>query len=134
MAIVHFILGLCGAGKTRLADLIVADAKFDEGFLNDSRQHAALIANLSQGRSCVVIEIAYCKAAAREIIIDELRAVIPDLKINWLCIENDLYRANKNCRERTNKDNPEGHVKINDVVSPTYTYPDGAVVLKMWTK
>lgn len=134
MKIVTFILGLCGAGKTHLADRIIADQKFDEGFLNDQTQHKALIAALSHGKDCVVIEIAYCEREARQSIVDKLNASVRGVTIRWLCIENDLYRANKNCHERTNKGDAKGHVEINQRVSAIYTYPDDAVVLKMWTR
>lgn len=134
MATVTFILGLCGSGKTWLADRIVAVGKFDESFFADQAQHDALIAFLRSGKDCVVVEIAYCREDARQQIVSELTKAVPNVKINWLCIENDLYRANKNCRERTNKDKPEEHVRFNHNVSPSYTYPDGGVILKMWTK
>ncbi len=134
MAAVTFILGLCGSGKTWLADRVVAVGKFDEGFLNDHAQHNALIAVLHCGKDCVVVEIAYCREEERKKIVSELTVAVPDVKINWLCIEKDLYKANKNCRERTDKGDPEGHVKINGNVNPYYTYPDGGVILKMWTK
>jgi hypothetical protein len=61
---------------------------------------------------------------------------MPGVRINWLCIENDLSKANKNCRERTNKEDLGGrkHIEINGRLSPDYTYPGGAIILKMWTK
>jgi len=133
MATVTFILGLCGAGKTWLADRVVAGAKFDEGFLNDPTQHAALIEALRSGQDCVVVEIAYCQEAARQKIVQELAGTVPNATIRWLCIENDLFKANKNCRDRTNKGDADGHVAINRRVSPVYTYPEGGVILRMWT-
>ncbi len=134
MATVTFILGLCGAGKTWLSDRIVSGAKFDEGFLNDPTQHAALIEALRSGRDCVVVEIAYCQEAARQQIVQELASAVPNVSITWFCIENDLFRANKNCRERTNKGDADGHVEINRRVSSVYTYPEGGVILRMWTR
>lgn len=134
MSTVTFTLGLCGSGKTWLADRIVAARKFDEQFLEDQAQHAALIDTLRSGKDCVVVEIAYCSEDARWQIASEITEALPNVKINWLCIENDLDRANKNCRERTNKPDPEGHVRFNHDVSPSYTYPDGAVILKIWTR
>ena len=134
MATVTFILGLCGSGKTWLADRIVAARKFDEQFLKDQAQHAALIEALSSGNDSVVVEIAYCREDARQEIVSEITGAVPNVKINWLCIENDLYRANKNCRERANKPDSEGHIRFNHEVSSSYAYPDGAVILKMWTK
>ncbi len=81
-----------------------------------------------------MVEIAYCQEAGRQQIVQELAGAIPNATINWLCIENDLFRANKNCRERTNKGDAEGHVAINRRVSPVYTYPEGGVILHMWTR
>jgi hypothetical protein len=134
MATVTFILGLCGSGKTWLADRIIAAKKFDEGFAIEQPQRNALITELNLGNDCVVVETAYCRETARRQIVGKLTSEVTNLKINWLCIENDLYRANKNCRERTNKGDPEGHVNNNLRLSPDYTYPESAVILKMWTK
>jgi hypothetical protein len=134
MATVTFILGLCGAGKTWLADRIIADAKFDEGFLCDPAKHAALIRALSSGQNCVVVEIAYCQEAPRQQIAQEVTGAVLNVTVNWLCIENDLVKANKNCRERTNKGDPDGHIEINGRVSRVYTYPEGGVILSMWTR
>ena len=137
MPTVTFILGLCGSGKTWLAERIIADRTFDEGFICDKTQHVALIDALRSGGDCVVVEIHYCRQSDRNTIVAELRAAVPEVRINWLCIENDLSRANKNCRERTNKvSDPDGekHVGINGRLSPGYSYPDGGGVLKMWTK
>jgi hypothetical protein len=133
MPTVTFILGLCGAGKTWLADRVIATVKFDEGFLGKQIQHDALIALLRSGHDAVVVEIAYCQATAREAILREIGTAAPNAHVVWLCIENDLFRANKNCRERRKQD-PETHVQINERLSPVYEYPEGAVVLRMWTK
>jgi hypothetical protein len=113
MPTVTFILGLCGAGKSWLAHRIIAKAMFDEGFL--------------------LVEIAFCQAEARQAILQELDA-IPNLHVRWLCIENDLERANKNSRERTHPGDPDIQVQINRGLSPNYTYPEGAIVLRMWTR
>ena len=134
MATATFILGLCGAGKTWLASCIVAGRTFDEGFLIDPAQHRDLIAALRSGQDCVVVEIAYCHDRERQQIVQELKENVPGVAIRWLCIENDMHRANKNCRERTNKGDADGHVEINRRVSPVYTYPEDAVILRMWTR
>ena len=135
MTTVTFILGLCGSGKTWLADRIVADVKFDEGFLdNKDQQHDALIKALHAGQDCVVVEIQYCREDDRKKIVEKIRNIVPNVYINWLCIENDLHRANKNCYERTNKGDPTKHVNINRQLSSVYKYPEGSVVVRMWTK
>jgi len=134
MATVTFILGLCGAGKSWLASRAAVGAKFDEGFLDDASQHDALIASLRSGNDAVVVEIAYCVEEARIAIVRELERAVPGVSIRWVCFENDLVVANKNCRERMNKGDAEGHVAINERVSPWYTYPKDALVLPMWTR
>jgi len=135
MATLTFILGLCGAGKSTLANRIVAGRKFDEGFCLQPQQLLDLITELNRGNDCVVVEIAFCRAEKREVLVRELESKVPDVRINWLCFENDLAIANKNCRERTDKEgDPETLVGINRNLSRDYTYPDGAVVLKMWTR
>src|SRR5262249_42865616 len=108
-------------------------ATFDEDFLNDYFQHRELISALRSGQDAVVVEIAYCLNAERSRIVAELQAAVPGVTICWDCFENDAVVANKNCRGRTNKGDAEGHIAINAIISPHYTYPDGANIMKMWT-
>lgn len=133
MPTVTFILGLCGAGKTWVAQRIIAGAMFDEGFLLEPDQRRRLTQVLQAGHDAVVVEIGFCKADAREAILRELSA-IPNLHVRWLCIENNLEKANKNCRERTHPGDPDIQVQINAALSPAYTYPAGAIILRMWTR
>lgn len=134
-ATVTFILGLCGSGKTHLIERLPADLKFDEGFLwNLANEHERLIAALASGKDCIAIEIEYCRQSHREEIVDYIRKAVPNVKIKWLCFENSLAKANKNCRERTDKPDPERHVVINQLLSPDYTYPDGAEIRPIWTQ
>jgi hypothetical protein len=134
MATVTFVLGLSGSGKTWLAERIKAVAKFDESFLGTPEDHQALVGLLKLGKDCVVVDIGYCDQRHRDAIVQEITAAVPDARINWLCIENDLHKANRNCWERKDKGDPEGHARTNQIVSPLYTYSDGAVILKMWTQ
>jgi hypothetical protein len=136
MATVTFILGYCGSGKTHLADEMVRDrgvVKFDEGFLNDPGQHAALIDALKQGRDCVVIEIEYCVPSSRDAIVAELKRAVPNVVVEVIYFEADLAKANANCWRRKNKEDPEGHIWINSVrIGQRYTIPPGAAVLKIF--
>jgi hypothetical protein len=134
MTTVTFILGLCGSGKSWLADRIVAAGKFDEGFFGDCAKYDVLVEKLSRGNDCVVVEIEYCRQEHRQEIVSQVSRAVPGVNINWLCIENDLFKANKNCRERSNKGDPEAHIAINERLSQSYTYPDDGVIFKTWTK
>ena len=135
---VTFVVGLCGSGKTWLAERIIATRKFDEGFLlpqNRFRQLQELIQALRTGQDCVVVEIGFCRDENRQPMIQDLHSHVPNANIRWLCIENNLSRANKNCHEREGHlGDPEKQVTINEGLSPHYTYPEGAVVLSMWTR
>lgn len=136
MPTVTFVLGLCGAGKSWLADRIIAKAKFDEGFLLPDRVEenvTALISTLREGGDAVVVEIGFCQAGPRAAIVKAL-ADVRDLHVRWLCIENDLQKANKNCLERQHPGDPRIQIDINGRLSPAYSYPDGAVLLRMWTR
>jgi len=102
MPTVTFVLGLCGSGKSWLADRIPADIKFHDGFWLAERRSAnvaALIGTLRGGGEAVIVEIAFCWAPARQEILQALFAV-PDLSVRWICIENDLRKANANCLRR----------------------------------
>lgn len=107
MATVTFILGLCGSGKTWHADRIVAAGKavrkFDEKFIEECVQQNEVIKSLRDGEDCVVVEINYCLEEKRQEIVSKLTKAVQNVKIKWLCIENDLDKANKNCLKRKNE-------------------------------
>jgi hypothetical protein len=135
MPTVTFILGLCGSGKSKFAELLKDVNLIDERFFDRKDE---LIKALTAGKNCAIVEIALCKEDMRDQIVRDLQGSVPNLKINWVCIENDLAKANANCkRERKDKDpadyNPAGHIHMNtQIYGPAYTYPEGAIILKMW--
>jgi hypothetical protein len=135
MPSVTFILGLCGSGKSWLANHISADIKFDEGFWLSERRAAnvaALVATLRGGGNALVVEVEFCLEAARQQILEEL-SVVPGIAVHWICIENELRTANENCRRRKNHGNADTQVQINEQLSLNYTYPDGAEIRPMWS-
>src|SRR5262245_47482112 len=86
---ITFLLGLCGSGKTWLKDRLAARVKFDEGFVNDSKQQADLFDALRAGKDAVVVEITYCEEKRRnKFLIDLYREVPGGLHVRWLCFEN----------------------------------------------
>jgi len=64
----------------------------------------------------------------------EVQSEAPGTVILWLFIENDVERANQNCRrDPGRKDRADGLVEINNRCSSwPYTIPPGAIVLKMY--
>jgi hypothetical protein len=134
---VIFLLGLCGSGKSHMADRINADIKIDEDFLDSRSMHKGLISAIKKKKTIVITEIAYCVEKYRKEVCREILKVDSGAQIDWICFENDLFRANKNCKERSNKGPQEqvkAHMRINRNLSEKYTYPKGAIILRLWTK
>lgn len=135
MPTVTFILGLCGSGKSWLLNEHLAAHKGPhDGFLSDPKHVSKLRVALLAGQDAAVVEIALCRFDAREQLLAQI-ADIPNLHVRWICFENDLERANKNCSERRgHSGDPEEHLRINAWLSPLYSYPEGAEVLKIWSR
>ena len=128
---VTFILGLCGSGKTWHGAKLLREGKVDE-FIDEnllSPHHAdqrkRLVRELRNGKNCAVSEILLLVPHHRDEFLQWLRSQAGDFKVEWLCIENNLEVANRNCEKRTNKGRAADHIAINEDFSPLYECPDG---------
>ena len=133
-----FILGLCGSGKSYIADEIrktFPAELMDEGFNTDfEKNYKKLVTNLREGKNCIIIEIEFCyKDGLREFIKERLIKDLPKTEIIWKCFENDMDKANQNIINRKNKEDPKGHIEINLRISPKYTFPRDAEILPIIT-
>jgi hypothetical protein len=134
MARVTFIIGLCGSGKTHLAEKLQEETGaelFDDFVERLTTDLPILLRYLKEGRDCIVQEIGFCFAEEREVIDRALRHQLPGVGIEWICFENDLESANWNVCHRTNKGKPELHLEINERVHRQYTYPHGCTPLRI---
>jgi alpha-D-ribose 1-methylphosphonate 5-triphosphate synthase subunit PhnL len=131
MPTLTIILGLCGSGKSHFAKMLTCKVQFDEGFLNCQADHEWLFRALNHGEDCSIIEICYCSVAYRRIFLKELSERVKKVSVSWLCFENDIKAANRNCRRRPDR-NPKSHFRINRRLRKEYIYPEGAVMLKVW--
>ena|ERR1700733_3777295 len=125
MATATFILGLCGSGKSWLAERLhdsTGAEVFDEPIGRETQP--AIVQCLGDGRDCIIEELFYCVPGYRDAMVALLEAV-PNVVIKFICYENDLDAANANVRRRTNKGRVEQHLRLNTHVSPLYTLPDG---------
>ncbi len=134
MAILTAIFGLCGSGKTHLATRM-AGAHVIEGHLFARLDE--LFATLLRGRDCVVTEIALCLRERRGQFTRLVGERAPGTVIVWVPIENDLQKANRNCRRpELVAEYPDyeadGHVCLNEGFHQMYEYPEGVAVLPMW--
>jgi len=127
MARLTMILGLCGSGKSWLAERLgeqTGALLFDEPI---GRNHETeIVQHLRAGRNCVVEEFFYCVESHRSKFV-RLASAIPGVEIEFICYENDLEAANWNVRRRRNKGRVQEHLDLNNSVSPHYTYPDNSV-------
>ena len=133
LAAITAILGLCGSGKSSLAKRLAGVELFDEGVAPGWPNHGRFLEALAAGKDCAIVEVAYCIEEQRIEFVNGILARYPGTTFNWLCLENDLAAANANCREdpaRT-KDQIEGNIAQNAWMTEHYTYPPGAVVLKI---
>ena len=139
MGTVTFVLGLAGSGKSWLVSRLKVDRAFEEGFdAPESREqfHAELLARLRAGQHCTVSEVAFLAPARRDEYVSRLTHDLNgNVRINWVCFDNNLAAADYNCRERANKlDDPGGlrHMAINQLATRQYVIPEGAIVLKTY--
>jgi hypothetical protein len=130
---VTFLLGLAGSGKTHRAKEIESSTgaeRFDGVFgHNPDNAHrlAAMLASLKADRSCIVEEIAYCEAANRSSIVDQVHSANPNVQIVWEYFENNIEAANWNVCNRCDPEKSDvgGHLCLNAHWTTRYTYPNG---------
>ena len=133
MATVTVILGLCGSGKTTFAKQLAAVSVFDEGVAPGWPKHEAFLDALADGKDCAIVEVAYCFASVRDDFVRETLRRHPETRFNWVCFENDVQGANANCRADARR-SPElvtGNIDQNERMARDYTYPAGAIVLRI---
>jgi len=132
--VVVIVLGLSGSGKSKLASELEAAGflKFDEGVYKwwSGSSYGKLMTSVANGKDCVVVDIAYMVERERAELIADLRAQRPDADVRWICFENNLERANENCR-RDRRRTPEqvvGNLKQNALLTRGYSFPRGAEI------
>src|SRR5688572_18856351 len=81
---------------------------------------------LRSGKSCAVVKISYCDPMPRIAFEWEIRKAVPDVQLQYICFENDLQKANANCRRRRDGRDIQMLYAINGDVSASYTIPPGA--------
>jgi hypothetical protein len=123
MPTVTFVLGLCGSGKSWLAENLRNETGaewFDEPIGRNTESD--IVQCLQDGRDCVVEELFYCCEYYRSQMLARLRG-IANPEIRFVCFDNALESANRNVERRTNKGEIQKHLELNRRVSPFYTFP-----------
>ena len=133
MAKLTFLLGLCGSGKTYIAERLAVQtgAELFTDFLQDQNKNLpVLVKNLISGIDFIIDEWKYSIPRFRDKILADL-VDVPNLQVEWICFENDRTSADWNVVHRTNKADAEGHLRINEFLSDVYQYPAQAQILKI---
>ena len=133
MAKLTFLLGLCGSGKTYIAERLATQtgATLFTDFLQDQdKNFPIMVANHSSATDCIMDEWKYSIPRFRETILADLINV-PNLELEWICFENDRGSADWNVRHRKNKGDVEGHLRINEFLSDVYQWPEQSQILKI---
>jgi hypothetical protein len=141
---VVLLAGLPGCGKTaclcqmfRDGWLVFDDYKArafeDCSKFGSSLKFLPLITALHEGLKCVVADIDFCAADARNEAEIILRAGIPGLNLRWEFFANDRTACEANVRSR-NRSCLQRELDLIAKYSPSYHIPDGAVVLPVWRK
>ncbi|HET9883487.1 MAG TPA: hypothetical protein VFS81_17170 [Candidatus Binatia bacterium] len=128
MAKLTFLLGLCGSGKTFIAERLATQtgAELFSDFLQDhSKNFPALVKNLSSGVDCIIDEWIFYSQILADLV------NVSNLNVEWICFVNDRASADWNVVHRTNKADIEGHLRINEFLSDVYQYPAQAQILKI---
>jgi adenylate kinase family enzyme len=133
MAKLTFLLGLCGSGKTHIAERLATQtgAKLFSDFLQDQNKNfPTVVQNLNAGKDCIIDEGKYSIPRFREKILADL-VNVANFELEWICFENDRASADWNVRHRKNKGDVEGHLRINEFLSDVYQWPEQAQILKV---
>lgn len=132
------VLGLAGSGKSELVRRMICDYCVEENFAagsNESHSIKDLASHLSRGERCVVAERKYMRKKERDAFIAEVKRLTdPEPNVSYICFENDLCAANRNCETRPLKHGDVGgvaHKRQNEDDAEHFAFPSGAIVMKI---
>jgi len=134
MAIITFIIGLCGSGKSYYTEEISQTTGINvfEGVgkgIEGNSSWPIIINHLRSGEDCIIEEMDFCFQPPRDVVKNYINENVPGTFIKWICFENDLDSANWNVKKRTNKGEIENHLYINKQLHERYTYQAGAEII-----
>lgn len=143
MAQAIFLVGLPGAGKTRLIssfrdaaifDDYKANAVDDDPSFDHGRRLAELLGRLRDGTACVISDIDFCRREAQTEAVEYLRVAIPTVQIEWWCFENDPAQCARNVEFRATKESRDVQSDLAKIREYTdlYTIPANARILSVW--
>jgi len=119
-----FLVGLCGAGKTRKAvEMQRRGFVFVEGFEGNPTEAQKLMDSLRAGSNCVVEEMQTLAAAYRANLEAHLKQEIPGVDVEFWFFEKKIIKATLNVLCRPADKPVEDHLLINGRVYDHYDLP-----------
>ena len=111
MTKIIIIAGLPGSGKTEYGKSLEQkgiwfvsdfkkDAIDDNPHFPNSRYYIELFNRLHKGITCAIADIDFCREEAQMEAEDCIRALVPNIKIEWQCFENNPEKCLENVRRR----------------------------------
>lgn len=117
------IAGLPGSGKSTLARQMSLQVG---GHLLDDPPSPADICDVPDGTDHIIAcHPDFCRAAARALVDEALRAAFPDIELKWLFFENDPASCHHNVEIRDDGRNVASYIRR---LSSLYVIPEGADV------
>jgi hypothetical protein len=119
-----FLVGLCGAGKTRKAtEMQRKGFVFVEGFEGNPTEAQRLMDSLRAGRNCVAEEMQTLVAWYRANLEAHLKREIPGVDVEFWFFEKNIIKATLNVLCRPADKPVEDHLLINGRVYDCYDFP-----------
>jgi hypothetical protein len=123
---VVFLVGLCGAGKSRKADEMQTKDGYVwvEGIHGNPKEFLKLVDSLRAGKNCVAEEFQTITAGYRGYIEDWLKKAIPGVDIEFWFFEKDIVAMTRNVLSRPDHEKTiADHLLINGRNFDNYDIP-----------
>jgi hypothetical protein len=135
MARVTFLVGLPGSGKTTFVqefakrggtcfDDYKSRANHNSSRFDDSRYFAELVTSLAASRDCVISDIDFCRAEARNEAVTLLHRHVPGVEVEWRCYENAPDQCRLNVLQRS-RNSLQSDLQAIEKYAKVYAYPNG---------
>ncbi len=148
MSTLIVIAGYAGSGKTclleKLQKALPQAQSMNEGFVrptNDqlAEERAAVLRHLQNRDAIAIVGSFECLSEdVRSALQGQVLESASDARFLWFFFENDLALANRNCERRKyglgdgEAAHIEGLTRLNTGISPHYSIPNDAVMMKMY--
>ena len=130
-----FIVGLPGSGKSHLAQQINCDNDDKYKIIDDPRSFDQILPYVNQ--DLIITDPALCFPQNRELAVQKISELNPDVKFDWIYFENDPETCLRNSQIRNQELINQGKSprKVDSFIKNLhqfYTIPDGSNVISVW--